>query len=444
MSEMILETRREAQDGGHSGLETQLPSAAVHNSPQGGDEGHRNDVTHPNYAFIAAMPREGRGGQLDGDAHERIASPQIRSDAEPSATREVKSRNAPRSATPSAKAEAGGHMSIGNHHSHVPGHNFGSEGHRMHEDQPALADASETVAVLRQLWRRRQRWHQAEKSLTLQCSAICRGAAEGSKTEAAKMLKRIEGGQPEPEDFDAMIATAPLLAARGVIRTERTATEKVLAKMVRKLPVYPWAKSVYGFGDLSLAAIVGEAGDVGSYKSVSALWKRMGLAVLGGERQRMRSGEAALEQGYSPRRRSVMWNIGGGLIGGMGRGPRLLVGEAIEDRPELTPYQRLFVERIRFEAARDPEMRRDPTKCPKTGLPRESFSAHAANRAKRYVEKRFLRELYSAWRAASQETGTIDLLLPANPIPANAGAERHQSGEDHTKLALGILREAAE
>ena len=281
----------------------------------------------------------------------------------------------------------------------------------------ASATVGETIAVIRQLWRRRQRWHQAEKSLTLQCSAICRGAAGGSKTEAAKMLKRIEDGNAEPGDMEAMVAAAPLLAARGVVRAERQATEKALAKLARRLPVYPWAKAVYGFGDLGLAAIVGEAGDVGTYKSVAALWKRMGLAVLNGERQRKRTGDAGLEHGYSPRRRSVMWNIGSGLIGCMGRGPRLLVGERVEDRDDLSPYQRLFVERMRYEAERNPEMRREPTTCPKTGLPRESFSVHAANRAKRYVEKRFLRDLYAEWRAAIGHADPTHQPPPAKPFP---------------------------
>lgn len=391
---MDFETRREAQDGGHSSRETHPTRAAVHD-----------------------MPRKGRGGQWRSDALRADASPTIRRKAGASANARAEPTEAARS----------------------PNQDLGSESHPAREAQPVSADASGPVAVLRQLWRRRQRWHQAEKSLTLQCSAICRAAADGSKTEAGKMLKRIEDGSADPADLEAMIATAPLLAARGVIRTERLATEKVLAKLARSLPVYPWAKAVYGFGDLGLAAIVGEAGDVGPYRTVSGLWKRMGLAVIGGERQRMKTGEAALDHGYSPRRRSVMWNIGGGLIGGMGKGPRLLVGEAIGDRPDLTPYQRLFVERIRYEAERDPDMRREPTTCPKTGKPRESFSAHAANRAKRYVEKRFLRDLYSAWRAASGPAATIQGAPPATPIPADAGAERQRLCETHGNHALGTF-----
>ena len=317
----------------------------------------------------------------------------------------------------------------------MPGSGLSGD-HGSNEDHGGLAAASETIAVIQQLWRRRQKWHQAEKSLTLQCSAICRGMA-GDRMAGARMLKRIEDGEPDDGDLEAMIATAPLLSARSVIRAERLATEKVLEKLARSLPVRAWTKTVYGIGDLSLAAIVGEAGDVGSYKSVAALWKRMGLAVINGERQRKKAGDEAFDHGYSPRRRAVMWNIGGALIGGMGKGPRLYVGETLENRPDLSQYQRLFYERLKYEVARNPEMQREPTICPKTGKLRESFSAHAVNRAKRYVEKRFLRNLFAEWRAAKCALKSKMGAPLSHQIPPNGGAESHNSGETRQLFALG-------
>ena len=84
---------------------------------------------------------------------------------------------------------------------------------------------------------------------------------------------------------------------------------------------------------------------------------------------------------------------GSALIGGMGHGPRPLVGEDVSTREDLTVYQKLFVERCRIEVTRDETMRR-----PHTAAGKESYSTHASNRAKRYVEKRFLRDLYLVWR----------------------------------------------
>lgn len=289
------------------------------------------------------------------------------------------------------------------------GNGGGDLGHFSYGNQYGHAEVAELIKQVKALWKRRQRWHKAEKSLTLQCFSLCWshiGGGVENKKLAGKLLKRIEDGGASAEDLFAEISCAPLLAARGMIRKEREGVERTLSKMARGLPAYPWVKGVYGAGDLSFAAIVGEAGDLGSYKSRSALWKRMGLAVIDGERQQKKSGDAAKEHGYSPARRSVMWNIGGVLVGGMGHGPRPAVGEDVTLRDDLSPYQKLFVERLRYEAERDPEShRKDPVASAKTGELRESFSSHAANRARRYVEKRFLRDLYGEWRRATGQAG---------------------------------------
>lgn len=281
-----------------------------------------------------------------------------------------------------------------------PGHaNVGTHG-----------ESAGTIDTIRELWRRRQAWHRAEKSLTLQSSAICRryvGDGDDRAKQlklASAMLSRIESGEPLHGDQAAVEATLPLLAARPTLEQHRVAIERQLAKLAKTLPVAPWAVSVYGVSLNSLAAIVGEAGDVGSYKSVAALWKRFGLAVMqspAGEmiRQQKKAGVEGIEHGYAPARRSVMWNVGGGLIGCMGKGPRPFVGEDIDANAEWSPYQKLFLHRLRYEAERDPTHAREPKADKKTGALKESYSAHAANRAKRYVEKRFLRDLYAAWRA---------------------------------------------
>ena len=400
---MDFEMRHEARDDGQSAIENRETLAVIHEMPGNGLSGDRRANETQRVLVAAHEIRCEAGTEARIGADPIFMSPPSdlsRSDAGPSDIMRPQPNNAARSANPSAQAGSSSHESSENHLPVAASPTIGSEGHHLIENQEGVAAASETIAVIQQLWRHRQRWHQAEKSLTQQCSAICRGMA-GDRMAGARMLKRIEDGEPDDGDLEAMIATAPLLSARSAIRAERLATEKVLEKLARALPVRAWTKNVYGIGDLSLAAIVGEAGDVGSYKSVAALWKRMGLAVINGERQRKKAGDEAFDHGYSPRRRAVMWNIGGALIGGMGKGPRLYVGETLENRPDLSPYQRLFYERLKYEVARNPEMQREPTICPKTGKLRESFSAHAVNRAKRYVEKRFLRNLFAEWRAAT-------------------------------------------
>jgi hypothetical protein len=196
----------------------------------------------------------------------------------------------------------------------------------------------------------------------------------------------------------------PFLPAIERFRQDREKIEKDMARRAKALPTYEWAMSIKGIGARSFFSIVGEAGDIGARKTVSQLWKYMGLAVIGGERQRKKANvdDAALHA-YSPSRRSVMWNVGGALVGGMGKGPRPRVGEDVSARDDMTEWQKLFVERCRYLAAREPEKHaRKPAEKTdkKTGevFMVESYSAHAAASAKRYVEKRFIRKLYARWR----------------------------------------------
>jgi hypothetical protein len=272
-------------------------------------------------------------------------------------------------------------------------------------------------------WRMRTRWHKAEKSLILQGKAFCRGYCDGDKEKANALfdaafeayVNAAKGKETPAADLplDASIALDPFFVSLKKFRDERERLEKNLSKVARSLPTYDWALAVPGFGAGSFLSIIGEATAVeldgrmrtiGDYRTVAGLWKRMGVAIIGGERQRKKSDpDEALLQGYNPARRSSLWNIGNGLIGGMGRGYRALVGEDIEANESLSHYQKMFVRRCRYLAEREPEKYgRPPTTKTnkKTGEveTKESFSASCAASAKRYVEKKFLRDLYARWR----------------------------------------------
>ena len=59
---------------------------------------------------------------------------------------------------------------------------------------------------------------------------------------------------------------------------------------------------------------------------------------------------------------------------------------------------------MRYEAERDPDQARPASV--KEGVKYESFSKHASNRARRYVEKQFLKYLFQEWkRVASNGNG---------------------------------------
>ena len=235
-------------------------------------------------------------------------------------------------------------------------------GQSAFEYHSACASIVEQITAL---WRMRQRWHRAEKSLILQGKALCRSWTNGDKDAASKLFDLAAEGKETPPEIT--IALMPFLASIKGFRPERVKIEKELQRLAKSLPIWAWVSEQKGFGPLNLAAIVGESGEIGSYRNPSCLWKRMGLAVIGNERQRKKSdAEGALAHGYNPARRAVAYLLGDCLIKGNGEGK----------------YRTLYLARKEIEAAKEDV----------------KTKAHAHNRAARYMTKRVLRDLWSAWR----------------------------------------------
>lgn len=118
---------------------------------------------------------------------------------------------------------------------------------------------------------------------------------------------------------------------------------------------------IVGFGLFGLAQIVAEAGALDAYDNPAKLWRRMGLAVASGVAERRLAG---VNSGYSPRRRTIMFVIGEALIKKQNR------------------YRALYLERKVIEEQKAPSG--------------SKLLWH--RRAHRYMEKRLLRDLWSAWR----------------------------------------------
>lgn len=164
----------------------------------------------------------------------------------------------------------------------------------------------------------------------------------------------------------AAIHTAPMLEARKLLEAHRRPLEKRMALLAKELPVWPWAQGVRGFGALGLAQIVGECGDLANYANPGKVWKRMGLALVNGERQGRRTDpEEALAHGYSPQRRALMYVIADSLMKGNRDG-------------EYRTYYLAEKERQREK------------------LP-DAPAAHIDNRARRHLAKRLLKHLWQAW-----------------------------------------------
>lgn len=267
------------------------------------------------------------------------------------------------------------------------------------------AHVLETVEQIRDLHRLRQINIKAQTKLELQAQATIRlpsisdadFADDEAKAKARKRVADLYRQIKSDPDHPLYGNIAVFLDAIDLFALNRAAYEKAMVKLAKTLPAYEWAKSVKGFGDISFATLVGECGDIGSYKSVAAVWKRLGLAVIDGRRQGNPGKEATaedwIEHGYNKQRRSVSWNARNNIIGAMGKW-RPMFNEDVQNNPELTEYQKVFAERARYESAKLDT----PVKCSDKG--KESYSAHAAARAFRYAEKRLVRDLYLAWRRA--------------------------------------------
>jgi hypothetical protein len=248
------------------------------------------------------------------------------------------------------------------------------------------------IAEIREQHRIREDFHRAEKRLTNQIKAIHRrvgahspsdthsrsgpdsdedGAGHGRRGTHKQIAGTDDNGRGDHENAEtrstdvATLAALPLTQCRDLLRWHRKNHEKRMEKLAKMLPVWPWWECTRGVGALALAQIIGEAGDLSGYPNPAKLWKRMCLAVVEGAAQKKVKGAGALKQGYSPRRRSVMYVIGDCLI-----------------RAGENPYKLVYDERKELEATKLPD-------GPKMKIHR---------RAHRYMEKRLLRDLWREWR----------------------------------------------
>lgn len=145
--------------------------------------------------------------------------------------------------------------------------------------------------------------------------------------EAAKQIKKVGKGEAEQ---NPLILTG--LMATDAFEKEKKSTEKEMLKLVKKLPVAKWVEQPEqrGFGLLFLAIVVGEAGDLSNYSNTGKLWRRFGCAPYkkngeelmgatwrgrskGNRGERLHAADWE-EFGYSPRRRSIAFLIGDGIV----------------------------------------------------------------------------------------------------------------------------------
>ena len=202
----------------------------------------------------------------------------------------------------------------------------------------------------------------------LEAEAAAKGR-ELTKTEAKRMVAALPYDDREDALFGLVMAIdagiAPFMEIEG--RAERQ-----MKGLARTLPGSAFVAVTRGFGEVSFARIIGETGPLHIYANPAKVWKRLGLGLVGGERQRRhRDPVLAAAHGYNPRRRSVSWVAMNALL------------RCQAMTPEPGPY------RVLYDQAKERYLARP-------GWTR----MHAHRAAARYAEKRLIRNLWRAWRDA--------------------------------------------
>lgn len=231
------------------------------------------------------------------------------------------------------------------------------------------------------------------KALFARSAAIRRGIEK-------EMIEIEKGGQmasdsqtaSAPEaDGEIISVCSPLVQASAHSRLAwdnlLVQTVKLMCKHAKSLPVYTWANSVKGFGDLGLAIIVAETGDLSNFATKERVWKRLGLAVIAGERQQRRTNaEEAKAHGYAPRRRAEIWTIADSLFKHQWHGAK-----KDRDAGPSGPYGQIYARRKAHTATRG------------------WTPAHRDSDARRIMTKALIEDLWRVWNDKEP------LAIPAAP-----------------------------
>jgi len=235
--------------------------------------------------------------------------------------------------------------------------------------------------------------------------------ADRKKVFAQAKAIRIDVEKHADPQSDVAADFVPLILTSAGTRQQwdelRADVERRMRKLVRGLPAYDFVASIKGFGDLGFAIICAEAGiPIGEYRTVSGLWKRLGLAVIDGVRQRKMTDKGAAERhGYSPKRRAEVWaQCSDSMFRAQWRGPKDEDGNDANKtkKPVVTPagpigpYGEVYAKR---RAHTEPRV--EATADLPAGDPAKWTKGRCHNDARRIMTKELLKDLWVEWRKSS-------------------------------------------
>jgi hypothetical protein len=162
-----------------------------------------------------------------------------------------------------------------------------------------------------------------------------------------------------------------------------------MEKLTDQLPVAEWIKGVRGAGQLGLATIVAEAGDLANYPNPAKLWKRLGFAPYDGHagsswkrqtwRPRTLTAEEWIANPFSGERYALMHQIAVWLVNAQWIGKAKT--ESGEGEPN-GPYGEIYSARRKHTMQTHPDW----------------SDGHRRMDALRVTMKAFLKDLHVEWR----------------------------------------------
>jgi hypothetical protein len=227
------------------------------------------------------------------------------------------------------------------------------------------------------------------------------------KQEALAIWKQAGAARRAIEKGDPTIRLAPEVeACRPVVELayggrapwdrHRKTVEEQMQALGALLPPAPFVAGVRGFSTLGLAIVIGETGDLSNYATKERVWKRLGLAVIGGDRQRKKTDPAAAAaHGYSPQRRAEMWALTDSMFRHQWAGDRDADGKAPlkSGKPvavpahAVGPYGEVYGRRRAHTAGR------------------EWTKSHAHDDARRVMCKALIEDLWRVWQGKNPLAG---------------------------------------
>jgi len=251
--------------------------------------------------------------------------------------------------------------------------------------EATLTDVKAMSEELQRLQRRRAIALKSRNMIANRLQAIVAGTLgyhsgmkENDRTrvlkEASDLIKKIAAYEVESDLAGIVI---PHMSGIDALEANKAALEKEMVKLAKQLPAAEWVArpEQRGFGLLFLAIVIGETGDLHNYANPAKVWKRLGCAphtfggktLMGATWKSKREGKLPAEEweafGYSPRRRSIAFLIGEGIVkqnvlkGGNGAGE----DTAGTDSPCAGPYRARYDEAKVAAAAKHPDWK--PLRC---------------------------------------------------------------------------------